>query len=203
MVSTVAGASPATDSRTGSLSRELNQTILVLGDSISAAYGIQREQGWVALLQERLKNRGFGARVENASTSGWTTSDGLAQLPRLLDYHRPDIVVLELGGNDGLRGLPLARIRANLLTMVESATARGARVVVVGMEVSPNMGPLYAPPFRAIYREVAAETRAALVPSLFDGFDPTMLQRDGVHPTAEAQPVILDNIWPKLAPMLR
>lgn len=203
MVSAVAGASPATDSRAGSSSRDVNQTILVLGDSISAAYGIQREQGWVALLQERLDESGFGARVENASTSGWTTSDGLAQLPRLLDYHRPDIVVIELGGNDGLRGLPLARIRANLITMIETSKAGGARVLVVGMEVSPNLGPRYTTAFENLYREVADRMRTALVPSLFAHFDETMLQRDGIHPNADSQPVILDNIWPELVPMLR
>lgn len=203
MVSAVAGASPATDPRAGSSSREVNQTILVLGDSISAAYGIQREQGWVALLQERLDERGFGARVENASTSGWTTSDGLAQLPRLIDYHRPDIVVIELGGNDGLRGLPLATIRANLISMVETSKAGGARVIIVGMEVSPNLGPRYTTAFENLYREVADRMRTALVPSLFTGFDETMLQRDQIHPTAEAQSAILDNIWPELQPMLR
>ena len=203
MLSAVAGANPAPDSPAGSSSRDVNQTILVLGDSISAAYGIQREQGWVALLQQRLDARGRGARVVNASMSGWTTSDGLAQLPRLLDYHRPDIVIIELGGNDGLRGLPLASIRANLITMVETSKARGARVIVVGMEVSPNLGPRYTAPFREIYREVADKTRATLVPSLFAGFGPTMFQRDAVHPTADAQSVILDNIWPELVPMLR
>ena len=203
MVSAVAGASPAADSRAGSPLRDVNQTILVLGDSISAAYGIQREQGWVALLQERLDERDPGARVENASMSGWTTSDGLAQLPRLLDYHRPDIVVIELGGNDGLRGLPLARIRANLITMIETSKARGARVIVVGMEVSPNLGPRYTTAFQNLYREVADKMRTALVPSLFARFDETMLQRDGIHPNADSQPVILDNIWPELLPMLR
>ena len=203
MVSAVAGASPATGSPVGSPSREVDQKILVLGDSISAAYGIQREQGWVALLQERLHTQGRGAHVVNASTSGWTTSDGLAWLPGLLDTHRPAIVIIELGGNDGLRGIPIPNIRANLVTMVESAKARGAGVIVVGMEVSPNMGPRYAAPFREIYREVADKTRATLVPSLFAGFGPTMFQRDAVHPTADAQSVILDNIWPELLPMLR
>ncbi len=181
----------------------MNQTILVLGDSISAAYGIQRERGWVALLRERLDERGHGARVVNASTGGWTTSDGLARLPMLLSHHRPDIVIVELGGNDGLRGLPLASIRANLIAMIETARARGARVIVVGMEVSPNLGPRYTAAFQEIYRAVAERTRTTLVPSLFAGFDPSMLQRDGVHPTADAQSVILDNIWPELVPMLR
>ena len=203
MLSAVAGANPAADSPAGSPSRDVNQKILVLGDSISAAYGIQREQGWVALLQQRLDARGRGARVVNASISGWTTSDGLAQLPRLLDYHRPDIVIIELGGNDGLRGLPLASIRANLITMIETSKARGARVIVVGMEVSPNLGPRYTAAFQNLFREVADNTRAALVPSLFARFDETMFQRDDIHPTVGAQPVILDNIWPALLPMLR
>ncbi len=181
----------------------MNQTILVLGDSISAAYGIQRERGWVALLRERLDERGRGARVVNASQSGWTTKDGLARLPRLLDHHRPDIVIVELGGNDGLRGLLLASIRANLIAMIETARARGARAILVEMEVSPNMGSRYTSAFKAIYTEVAKMTRAALVPSPFTGFDETMLQEDMIHPTAEAQSAILDNIWPELLPMLR
>lgn len=203
MVSAIAGASPATDPRTGSSSRDVNQTILVLGDSISAAYGIQREQGWVALLQERLDERGFGARVENASTSGWTTSDGLAQLPKLLEYHRTDVVVMELGGNDGLRGIPIDSIRENLIAMIETSQAAGARVLLVGMDVSPNMGHRYRAEFRNIYTEVAETTRAALVPPFFDGLDETMLQEDDIHPTAEAQSVILDHIWLELQPMLR
>ncbi len=175
----------------------------MLGDSISAAYGIQREQGWVALLEARLDGQGRGTRVVNASASGWTTTDGLAQLPRLLDIHRPDVVVIELGGNDGLRGTPVHSIRANLVTMVETARIRGARVIVVGMDVSPNMGHRYREEFRDVYTEVADTSRATLVPSLFAGFDETMLQDDDIHPTAEAQSVILDNIWPVLQPMLR
>ena len=203
MVSAVAGANPAADSPAGSPSRDVNQKILVLGDSISAAYGIQREEGWVTLLRERLDERGRGARVVNASTSGWTTSDGLAWLPMLLDHHRPDIVIIELGGNDGLRGLPLVSIRANLITMIETSKARGARVIVVGMEVSPNLGPRYTAAFQNLFREVTDKSRTALVPSLFARFDETMFQRDGIHPTADAQSVILNNIWPELLPMLR
>ena len=175
---------------------------MVVGDSISAAYGIQRDEGWVALLRERLDARGRGARVEDASMSGETTSGGLARLPKLLDHHRPDIVVIELGGNDGLRGLPLETIRENLIAMIETSRSRGARVLLVGMEVSPNLGPRYTEPFRALFREVADETRAALVPSLFAGFDETMFQRDQIHPSAEAQPALLDNIWPELLPLL-
>ena len=203
MVSAVAGMNPAAGSPADSPVREGNQTILVLGDSISAAYGIQRDQGWVALLQGRLDARGRDTQVVNASTSGWTTSDGLARLPGLLEFHKPEIVIIELGGNDGLRGLPTASIRSNLLTMIETAKVRDARVIVVGMEVSPNMGSRYEAQFRDVYREVADATGTALVPSLFAGFDETMLQPDAVHPTAEAQSVILDNIWPKLQPLLR
>lgn len=203
MVSAVAGASPATDPRASSSSRDVNQTILVLGDSISAAYGIQREQGWVALLEDRLDAPERGARVVNGSMSGWTTSDGRAQLPKLLEYHQPVVVVIELGGNDGLRGLPLDSIRENLIAMIETSQAAGARALLVGMDVSPNMGHRYRAEFRNIYTEVAETTRAALVPPFFDGFDETMLQEDDIHPTAEAQPVILDHIWPELQPMLR
>ena len=155
------------------------------------------------LLQQRLDEQERLTRVTNGSQSGWTTKDGLARLTKLLDAHRPDIVIIELGGNDGLRGIPLDSIRANLITMVETARARGARVLVVGMEVSPNLGPRWAAEFRDVYREVADTTQAALVPSLFAGFDETMFQGDQIHPTAEAQSVILDNIWPALAPMLR
>ena len=180
----------------------MDQTILVVGDSISAAYGIQRDEGWVALLRQRLDARGGSARVEDASMSGETTSGGLARLPKLLDHHRPDIVVIELGGNDGLRGLPLETIRENLIAMIETSQSRGARVLLVGMEVSPNLGPRYTVPFRALFREVADETRAALVPSLFAGFDETMFQRDQIHPSADAQPALLDNIWPALLPLL-
>ena len=183
--------------------REVGQTILVVGDSISAAYGIQREQGWVALLEQRLDAQARGAHVVNGSTSGWTTSDGRAQLPKLLEYHRPDVVVIELGGNDGLRGLPLDSIRENLIAMIETSQSRGARVLVVGMEVSPNLGHRYTKAFHGLFGEVVDETRAALVPSLFAGFDETMLQRDQIHPTAEAQSAILDNIWPQLLPLLR
>jgi len=204
VVSAVAGANPAAGS--ASPLRETNQTILVLGDSISAGYGIQREegeQGWVELLQERLDTEGQRARVQNGSQSGWTTKDGRAWLPNLLDVHRPDIVIIELGGNDGLRGLPIDSIRQNLVAMIETAKARDARVIVVGMDVSPNMGQRYREEFRNIYTEVAETTHAALVPPFFDDFDETMLQQDVIHPTAEAQSVILDNIWPELQPMLR
>ena len=201
MVSAFAGANPEAGS--DSTSQEANQTILVLGDSISAAYGIQREEGWVALLEARLIGQGRVARVVNASAGGWTTEDGLAQLPKLLDVHPPDIVIIELGGNDGLRGTPVRSIRANLVTMIETAKARDARVILVGMDVSPNMGHRYRAEFRDIYREVADTTRAALVPPFFDDFDETMLQRDQIHPTAEAQSVILDNIWRALQPLLR
>lgn len=183
--------------------REVSQTILVLGDSISAAYGIQREQGWVALLESRLHTQRHGALVVNASMGGWTTDDGVARLPRLLDAHKPDIVIIELGGNDGLRGITVDSIRANLVTMVLAAKACGSRVIVVGMDVSPNMGHRYRAAFRDVYTEVADTTRAALVPPFFDGFDATMLQQDNIHPTADAQSVILDNIWPQLQPMLR
>lgn len=186
--------------------REANQTILVLGDSISAGYGIQRErgeQGWVDLLRERLDEQRRRAQVQNGSQSGWTTSDGQAWLPKLLDFHQPDIVIIELGGNDGLRGIPVDSIRENLTTMIQMAKRHGARVIVVGMDVSPNLGQRYRKAFREVYREVADTTRTVFVPPFFDDFDETMLQRDGIHPKAGAQSVILDNIWPELQPMLR
>lgn len=183
---------------------ETGPTILVLGDSISAGYGIQREQGWVHQLRSRVAGEGRGWQVVNASVSGETTGGGLARLPEALDDHDPDVVIIELGGNDGLRGYPIARIRDNLTRLVELARHAGSRVLLVGMRIPPNYGPRYTRAFAAVFEDVAEAQDVALVPFLLDGvaLRPGLMQRDGIHPTAAAQALLLDTIWPELAPLL-
>ncbi len=180
------------------------RTLLVLGDSVSAGYGIKVEEGWVALLQQRLRQQGYGYRVVNASVSGETTTGGLTRLPRALEIHRPAVVVLELGGNDGLRGLPLATTRANLARMIELSRRAGAQVVLVGMKIPPNYGPRYSQGFERIFSDLAREYRLPLVPFLLDkvALTPGMMQDDGLHPTASGQPIMLDNVWPTLRSVL-
>jgi acyl-CoA thioesterase-1 len=181
-------------------------TILVFGDSISAGYGLPRvEQGWVALLQAKLKKEGYGYEVVNASVSGETTGGGLARLPRALSLHQPSIVILELGGNDGLRALPIAPMRANLARMAELSTAAGAKVVLVGMRMPPNYGPQYTEQFSRVYAQIAHDEHLALVPFLLDGvaLTPTLMQDDGIHPNGAGQPRLLENVWPALAPLLK
>ncbi len=179
--------------------------MLVVGDSISAAYGMQEEQGWVHLLRRRLRDSfGTGSHVVNASISGDTTGGGLARLDRTLAEHRPDIVIIELGGNDGLRGYPIDNVRANLLRMTEATIAAGATPLLAGMRIPPNYGPRYTAAFHRMYTEIAAATGAALVPFLLDGVatDRELMQRDGIHPTADAQGRLLDNVWPVLAGLI-
>lgn len=180
------------------------RTVLVLGDSISAAYGIQREQGWVTLLDERLKTLNPAHRVINASVSGDTTGGGLARLPDALALHEPDIVVIELGGNDALRGYPVDRIARNLDAMTTQVSEVGAKVVIAGMQIPPNYGPRYTESFFSAFADVAQRHQATLIPFLLDGIatDEGLMQGDGIHPTAAAQPRILDNVWPLLAPLL-
>jgi acyl-CoA thioesterase I len=180
--------------------------ILVFGDSISAGYGLPRvEQGWVALLQAKLKKEGYGYEVVNASVSGETTAGGLARLPRALSLHHPAIVILELGGNDGLRALPTAPMRANLSRMTELSNAAGAKVLLVGIRVPPNYGPEYTAQFGKVYAEVAQQEHAALTPFVLDGvaLSPSLMQEDGIHPNAAGQPRLLDNVWPALLPLLK
>lgn len=181
------------------------RTILVLGDSISAAYGIEPEQGWVQLLQDRLDATAPEYSVVNASISGETTGGGLARLPGALERHEPEVVIVELGGNDGLRGYPIARIRDNLARMVELAQDAGARVLLVGMAIPPNYGQRYLDAFRGTFREVAEQTGVPLVPFLLEGIatDDGLMQEDGIHPEAEAQPMLLENLWPKLVGLLQ
>jgi acyl-CoA thioesterase-1 len=176
------------------------QTILVLGDSLSAAYGIPLEAGWVALLENHLPE----ARVVNASISGETTEGGVNRLVPLLEQHRPDVVVIELGGNDGLRGFQLQRIRDNLARLVEQSQQAGARVLLVGMRIPPNYGPRYTDGFYRAFEETAQRYDTALVPFLLDGVatDPALMQQDGIHPTVEAQRRMFDNVWPHLKPLL-
>ena len=176
-----------------------------MGDSLSAGYGIKVEQGWVTLLEQRLQEQGYGYRVVNASVSGETTGGAASRLPRALALHKPAIVIIELGGNDGLRGLPLRASRANLVAMVEQSRKTGARVLMVGMKIPPNYGPRYSRDFEAIFTSIASQYKLALVPFFLDfvALDPTRMQADGIHPNAIAQPFLLDNLWPKLKPLLK
>ena len=191
---------PATSSDAGAKRADI--TVLVVGDSISAGYGIQTEQGWVNLLRERL---GARSQVVNASISGDTTGGGLARLPRTLREHEPDFVIIELGGNDALRGYPLRNIHDNLLAMTRAVLADGATPILAGMQIPPNYGPRYTQGFHQVYADIAEATGAALVPFLLEGLDftdPALMQRDGIHPTALAQPGLLDNVWAVLAPLI-
>lgn len=176
------------------------QGIVVVGDSISAAFGLEIEQGWVQLLRERLEERGFAEAVVNASVSGDTTAGGLARLPRLLEEHNPELVIIELGGNDGLRGLPPSNMQQNLSTMIERSQQAGADVIVLGMMIPPNYGLRYTRAFSEVFTQVAAEHDVALVPFLLEGIGdrPQLMQADRIHPTAAAQSKILDNAWPAI-----
>jgi acyl-CoA thioesterase I len=180
--------------------------ILVYGDSISAAYGLDHvEQGWVELLRTRLKEQGYVYQVVNASVSGETTAGGLARLPRALQVQHPRLLVIELGGNDGLRALPVAQMRANLAQMIDLATAAGAKVLLLGMRMPPNYGPEFTAAFHAVYANLAQEKKTALVDFLLDGtaLDPKLIQADDIHPNAAAQPILLNNVWPALKPLLQ
>ena len=181
--------------------------ILVVGDSLSAEYGLERGSGWVTLLDQRLAREKITARVVNASISGDTTSGGRSRLPALLAQHKPSHVILELGGNDALRGLPLASTQANLRAMARAAKAAGARVLVAGMQVPPNYGRQYGNDFAAMFASVARSEGAALVPFLLKGVADApdavaMFQPDRIHPSAAAHPVMLGNVWPVLRPLL-
>ncbi len=181
--------------------------ILVVGDSLSAEYGLKRGGGWVALLEERLKKDKVPARVVNASISGDTTSGGRSRLPALLKQHKPTVVVIELGGNDALRGLPLNMTRENLATMTRAAREAGAKVLLVGMEMPPNYGAKYAQEFREVFSTVARTEKTGLVPfflkGVADGPDPLKyFQNDRIHPNESAQPMMLANVWPELRKLL-
>ncbi len=182
--------------------------ILVVGDSLSAEYGLARGKGWVALLEQRLAREKISARVINASISGDTTSGGRSRLPPLLAQHKPTHVIIELGGNDALRGLPLAMTQDNLSVMVQAAQAIGARVVIAGMQMPPNYGRKYGEDFFALFATVAKTEGAALVPFLLKGVadiadSEQMFQADRIHPKEEAHPIMLGNVWPVLLPLLK
>lgn len=179
-------------------------TLLVLGDSLGAAYGLEKsEQGWVALLGEKLGPRGW--TIANASISGETTAGGLQRLDELLERHKPQWVILELGANDGLRGLSLAQMEANLNQMAERSQATGARVLLLGMKIPPNYGKKYTEGFEAVYRKIAEQRKIAWVPFFLEGVGghPDLVQADGLHPNLAAQPIILQNVWPVLEKLLK
>ncbi|MDX5371034.1 MAG: arylesterase [Pseudomonadaceae bacterium] len=179
-------------------------TVLVVGDSISAAFGLDTRQGWVALLEQRLRDEGFTHRVVNASISGDTSAGGLARLPALLAEHRPQLVIVELGGNDGLRGQPPAQLQQNLASMIDQSRAAGARVLLLGMQLPPNYGRRYTQAFAKVYADLAQSKQVALVPFFLEGVggEPGMMQGDGIHPMAAAQPRMLENVWSTLRPLL-
>jgi acyl-CoA thioesterase-1 len=181
------------------------KTVLVLGDSLSAEYGLTRGSGWVALLEQRLKANGVDARIVNASISGETTSGGRTRLPALLSQHKPNVVVVELGANDGLRGLPVPAATDNLRTMITQAQGAHAKVLLVGMRIPPNYGRSYTDSFAGMYTTLATQFKLPLVPFMLEGvaLEPANFQADRLHPLASAHPTILNNIWPQLAPLLR
>jgi acyl-CoA thioesterase I len=180
------------------------RTLLVFGDSLSAAYGLQADQGWVPQLQRRLTSQGYGYRVVNASVSGETTSGGRNRLARALSQHRPRLVLLELGANDGLRGLPIKETRENLAFMIDAIKRSGSKVLLLGIRIPPNYGPQYTQAFSDIYTGLAAEKRVPLLPFLLEGIalDERFMQPDGLHPNAQGQPLVLANVWPALKPLL-
>jgi acyl-CoA thioesterase-1 len=180
-------------------------TILVFGDSLSSAYGIERNRGWATLMQQRLDEKKFDYKVVNSSISGETTAGGASRLAGVLATHRPSIVIIALGANDGLRGLSLDAMRANLEAMVRSSRKSGARVLLVGMRLPPNFGPEYAEKFQNVYRDIAARERIPSVPFLLQGFaeKPEFFQPDGIHPALPAQALALENVWKGLAPLLK
>ena len=179
--------------------------ILILGDSLSVGYGIEVEEGWVQLLQSRIGTGGFDHRVVNASISGDTTRGGLARLESLLVEHAPAIVIVELGGNDGLRGLSLKETYHNLASIVDTIIQHDSRVLLVGIRLPPNYGPAYTQRFEAIYSELAERFSVPLVPFLLEGvaLNSSLMQPDGIHPRRQAQPLLLDNVWPYLRPLIQ
>ncbi|HEY8568634.1 arylesterase [Microbulbifer sp.] len=182
-----------------------SKTLLILGDSISAAYGIDEREGWVQLLRDRLEEKDLAVKVVNASVSGETSAGGLARLPRLLSEHGPKWLVVELGGNDGLRGYPPRALQQNLVRMVQLAREQGAEVLLLGMQMPPNYGKAYTQAFAAVYPQVAAAEQVPLVPffletvALVEG----AMQNDGIHPTAKAQPALLEHVWPCLESIMK
>ena len=176
-----------------------------MGDSLSAGYGIEVSQGWVALLDARLKSQGYGYKVVNASASGETSAGARARLPKLVELYKPSILVLEIGANDGLRGLPLKQTQENLTFMLNLADSNQTRSVLLGMQIPPNYGARYTEQFYALFADQAKNRKLPFVPFFLDGvaLDMNLMQADGLHPTAAAQPRLLDNVWPVLKPLLK
>jgi acyl-CoA thioesterase-1 len=184
--------------------RSADKAIVVVGDSLSSGYGLATEQSWVSLLEQRLVKEGYGYEVVNASIAGDTSDGGRARLPQLLARHRPAIVVIELGGNDGLRGQPVDKLRKNLSEMIELSRAAGARVVLTGIQIPPNYGPEYTKALASVYTGLAEEYAVPLVGFLLEGvaLHPELMQRDHIHPNAKGQAVLFDNVWRVLEPLL-
>jgi acyl-CoA thioesterase I len=188
-----------------SASASAAQTIVVVGDSLSSGYGLTAEQSWVAMLRERLDAEAYGYDVVNASIAGDTSAGGLARLPRLLAEHSPEVVVIELGGNDGLRGQPVDTLRKNLAKMIELSQQRGARVLLAGMQIPPNYGPTYTQAFAAVYSELSMRYHVALVEFLLAdvALHPELMQPDGIHANAAGQKIVFANVWRVLPGVLR
>ena len=200
-----APALAADEAGSSSASAQRAPVILVFGDSLSAGYGIRVDHGWVSLLAQKLASEGYGFQVTNASVSGETSAGGLARFPRALALHRPSIVILELGANDGLRGLPLEQARDNLGRMVRLAQEAGEGVLLLGMLMPPNYGERYTEAFRQMYLDIAHSYHVPLVPFFLDriALHPQLMQDDNLHPNELGQPLLLENVWPKLAPLLQ
>lgn len=180
-------------------------TILVWGDSLSAGYGLPQGSAWPTLLEQRLQREGYRYQVVNASISGETTAGGLARLPEALGRHKPALLIIELGANDGLRGQALSQMKENLAKMITSAQATHAKVLLLGMRLPPNLGPVYTQKFQSTYRELASEYKTSLIPFFLEKIaaQPDMFQADSIHPIAQAQPIILDTIWAGVKPLLK
>ncbi len=181
------------------------QKILIFGDSLSSGYGIERSQSWVSLLEAKIKKQNPSAQVINASISGETTIGGANKIQQVLQLHHPDIILIALGGNDGLRGLNLNEMQANLETIIKAAKKTGSEVMLIGMKIPPNYGIQYTQQFHATYQNLSQQYQTQLVPFLLEGVggNPALMQQDGLHPNATAQPKILDNVWVTLSPLLQ
>ena len=179
-------------------------TVLIVGDSISAGFGLDTRKGWVALLEQRLKKEGFDDKVVNASISGDTSAGGLARLPAALAEHKPEVVIIELGGNDGLRGMPPTQLQQNPASMIQKSQDSGAKVLLLGMQIPPNYGKRYVDAFAKVFADVAQQKKVPLVPFFLEGIggNSQLMQADGLHPAVAAQGKLLENVWPTLKPLL-
>lgn len=196
--------SPQGLAQSASAASTARPTLLVFGDSLSAEYGLKRASGWVSLLEDRLKKEGFPYRIVNASISGETTAGGLSRLSAVLNKHQPRLVLLQLGANDGLRGLPISQTEANLRKMLELVSANGGKAVIIGIRLPPNYGMDYAKEFDSLFLRIGSQTNTPVVPFLLDGFaqDPNFFQADGIHPNERAQPRMLMTVWSTLQSQL-